>query len=76
MCISYIYGSFNILNRFDSCSDGIDRFSVSPWFTSPYTEKSVYFIICPTHQVYLHFRNMCHLLLFFKNHNAVKPVLA
>ena len=35
-------------------SDSCDPYSVSPSFLSPYTDKRVYFIICPSHQVFVY----------------------
>ena len=55
VCIlyTYNYGTSYLFYRFETCSDDTVGFSVSPWFTSPNTGKNVYFIICPTHQVFL-----------------------
>ena len=40
------------LCRYDHSEGAADKFAVKPWFVSPYTGQRVYFIICPSHQVY------------------------
>lgn len=37
---------------FQHSSVGNHKFEVKPWFLNPYTDKRIYFVICPSHQVY------------------------
>lgn len=37
------------------CGTHDDSGSISPWFNSPFEGKRVFLIICPSHQVHIHF---------------------
>ena len=42
------------IRRFNDAPECADKFFICPQFFSPCTGRNVYFIICPTHQVYAH----------------------